>query len=272
MFNKEFSEKNRILSVALASALLIFLCSLIIYVVVCIGNEIKQGRYIGQEIESQNNITISATGEVYAKPDLALASFTVVTEKKTVGEAMRENTEKMNKVVSFVKEQGIKDKDLKTTNFNIYPQYEWRKGETCVPPCPEGKRVLTGYEISQSLQVKIRDLEKIGDIIQGATEKGANQIGDLQFTIDQRDEFEKQAREQAIKEAKDKAKELASQLGVNLVRITSFNEGSTGFRYYDNLSFAESAATPKAMGGGVPQIQTGENKIEVQVVITYEIN
>jgi len=273
MFNERFTGEKRTFIAVAAMVLLVFLCSLTVYVIVGISNKIKQGRYIGQEFESRNSITVSATGEIYAKPDLALASFTVLTEKKTVSEAMEENTEKMNDIVDFMKEQGIDDKDLKTVNFYIYPRYEWLKSADCVPPCPEGKRTLVGYEVSQSLQVKIRDLDKIGDLIQGAAGKGANQAGDLQFTIDRRDELEKQAREEAIEEAKEKAKELASQLGVNLVRITSFNEGG-GLRYYDSFSFSEEAMAPKAagLGGGIPQIQTGENKIEVQVTITYEIN
>ncbi len=269
MLSEKLMEKKGIFIAVFAAVFLIFLCSLTVYVIAGVSNKIKQGRYIGQEFESQNSITVSATGEIYAKPDLALTNFTVLTEKKTVSEAMKENTKKMNDIVAFMKEQGIKDKDLKTTNFYIYPRYEWLKSANCVPPCPEGKRTLVGYEITQSLQVKIRDLDKIGEIIQGATENGANQVGDLQFTIDQRDEVEKQARERAINEAKNKAKELASQLGVNLVRITSFSEGG-GSRYYE--SYAPKLMAADMVGGGAPQIQTGENKIEIQVTITYEIN
>ena len=246
--------------------LTLFLIILTIFVAVSIQNKIKEGRYIGQEIETKNTISVSDTGEIYAKPDLALTTFSVVTEAKTVVVTMSENTEKMNNIIDFMKDEGIEAKDLKTTTFNISPRYEWR--EVCIPPCPSGKRVLVGYEVRQSLQVKIRDMEKIGDVIQGATDAGANQVGNLQFTIDKEDELKKQAREEAIKKAKEKAKELASHLGVNLVRITNFSESGAVPRSYGYLE----EATMAKGGGEAAQIETGENKISVTVTITYEIN
>ncbi len=237
---------------------------LIGWLAVEIINNIKEGEYIGQDIESRNTITVSDSGEIYAKPDLALVTFSVITEAKTVEEAMSKNTEKMNSVIEFVKGEGIEEKDIKTTSFNLYPRYEYHRIENYPYP-PEGKRVLVGYEVRQSLEVKIRDFSKIGKIIQGATEKGANQVSELQFTIDKEDELKSRARAQAIEKAKAKAKELAKQLGVRLVKITHFTESSVLPRPY----FLEKA--PAGMGGETPQIEPGENKIEVNVSITYEI-
>ena len=259
---KHLGEKNKILFTGLLIILSVFLLALTVSTVVSIQNKIKEGKYIGQEIEAKNTITVSDKGEVYARPDLAITTFSVTTEKKTVAEAMKENAEKMNAVIDFIKEQEVEDKDLKTTSFNIYPRYEWHEKTQFYP---QGERVLVGYEVRQSLQVKIRDMDKIGEIIQGATDAGANQVGDLQFTIDDEDEFKKQARGQAIEKAKDKAKELASQLGVKLVRITNFSESGIVPRYY---ALEESVG----IGGEAPQIEVGENKIEVNVTITYEIN
>lgn len=247
--------------------LCIFLIVLTISIGVGIQNKIKAGKYIGQEIETKNTISVSDTGEVFAKPDLAVVSFSVVNEAVTVSEAMTENTEKMNAVIDFIKKQGIEDKDLKTTSFNIYPRYEWRRGTVCLyPPCPGQKRVLVGYEIRQSLKVKIRDMAKIGDIIQGAADSGANQLGDLSFIIDKQDELKKQAREQAIEKAKTKAEELASQLDVRLVRITNFSEsGIAPYPYLAERGLGGTEAVPSL------QIETGENEISVTVTITYEI-
>ena len=171
----------------------------------------------------------------------------------------------MNEIISSMKDAEIKDKDLRTTGFNIYPRYEYYKS-TEVPPYPSGKRVLVGYEVTQEIQVKIRDLQKIGIVIERAITAGADQVGNLQLTIDKQDEFKQQARKQAIEKAKTKAEELASQLDVNLVRITNFTESSFTPRFYS----LEQAA---GVGGGeTPQIEAGENKIEVTVFITYEIN
>ena len=260
---KNLEEKNKILFTGLLIILTVFLLAVTIYTVVSVQNKIKEGRYIGQEIESRNTITVSDKSEVYARPDLGITTFSVVTEKKTVSEALNENTEKMNEIIDSMKEQGVEDQDLKTTSFNIYPRYDWY-GETRF--YPQGRRVLVGYEVRQSLEVKIRDLEKIGEIIQGATDAGANQVGDLQFTIDKEDEFKKQARGQAIEKAQAKAQELASQLGVRLVRIVNFSESGVFPRYY---AFEETLGKG---GDEAPQIEVGENKIEVNVTITYEIN
>lgn len=261
---KHFHPMHKKLFAFFILVLTVFLAALVISTVVDIQNKIKQGRYISPG----TTITVTDTGEIYAKPDLALIDFSVVTEGKTVTETMQKNTEKMNKVINFVKEQGVEAKDLKTTNFNISPRYEWLKLETEIYPYPPGKRVLVGYEVTQTLEVKIRNLDKIGGIIEGATAAGANQVGDLQFTIDEQDELKKQARAQAIEKAKAKAKELVSQLGVKLVRITNFNESAVFPRFYEYaLKAAEAMPAPTA-----PQIETGENKISITVTITYEID
>lgn len=230
---------------------------------VWLGADIKNK--IGESPEVKNAITISASGEVFAKPDLAITNFSVITEAKTVGEALAENTQKMNAVISSLEGEGAADKDLKTTSFNIFPRYEFQKVETEIYPFPPGKRVLVGYEVSQSLQAKIRDLTKVGQIIEKAAAAGANQIGDLQFTIDKEDELKAQARKQAIEKAKVKARELTDSLGVRLGRITSFQESQFGPIFF---GLKEMMPTPAP---GVPQIETGENKIEVAVTITYEI-
>ena len=254
------NNQNKNLIMTLIIVGIILLLSLTVWVNVDIKDRIQK---------TGNTITVYATGEVYTKPDLTITTFSAITEAKTVAEALSENTEKMNDVISFVKAQGVEDKDLKTTSFNIYPRYEYQKIETEIYPYPPGKRVLVGYEVTQSLEVKIRDMTKIGDILQGATDAGANQVGDLQFTIDKEEEFEKQARKEAIEKAKAKAEELAFQLGVNLVKITNFSESSVAPYFYG----LEKAAAPAGLGGGeAPQIETGENKIEVTVTITYEIN
>jgi hypothetical protein len=254
---ENLKEKERCLCATILVILGAFLVTLIVAKAIDIRDKIQI---------TGNTITVSDTGEIYAKPDLALNTFSVITEAKTVAEAMSENTKKMNAVIDFVKGQGVEEKDLKSTSFNVYPRYEYQKVETEIYPYPPGKRVLVGYEVTQSLEVKIRDMEKIGEIIEGATGAGANQVGDLQFTIDKQDELKQQARAEAIKKAKEKAEKLAEQLGVKLVRITNFSESGV-VPYYG----FEKVAAPMAGGAEAPQIETGENKIEVTVTITYEI-
>ncbi len=264
MDNQELKFHQKKILVAFSTVAILVLLLFGMWLGVDIKNKVEEGKYIGQEIQLRNTITVSGKGEIYAKPDLAQVTFSVITEAKTVEEAINENSRKMNQVIEFIKEKGIADKDIKTATFNLYPRYEYHRTESYPYP-PEGKRVLVGYEVHQSLEVKIRDFSKIGQIIQGATQNGANQVGDLRFTIDKEEELRKQARAQAIKEAKEKAKELASQLGISLGKITNFSENAVYPRPY----FLERA--PKGMGEETPQIEPGENKIEVTVSITYEI-
>lgn len=243
--------------------LVITLCIFFIVLIVSTGvdviNKIKESKYIGQNVEQRNTIVVSETGEVYATPDLGIITASVINEAETVAEAMTENTERMNSVINAVKSQGVEDKDIKTTSFNIYPRYRYTEEGY-------GNRILTGYEVVQRLQVKIRDLGKIGSIIQEATDAGANDISGLQLTIDNQDELENQARQQAIEKARVKAEELTSQLGVKLGKIISFNENSFNPYYYDSFAEGIGGAVPVA-----PNIQAGENKISVSVNIIYEI-
>ena len=264
--SQTFKEENRgLLTIFLVVVTLLFL-ALIASTVVGIQNKVKEGRYIGQDIETKNILAVSGTGEVFAKPDVGIVVFSVKTEAGTVAEAMEENTQKMNTIISAMKDRGIEENDLKTASFTISPRYEYRIDRLLEPPTRN--RVLVGYEVSQSLQVKMRDLEKIGDIIQGATDAGANQVGNLQFTIDNQDELKKQARQEAISKAKEKAEEITSQLGVKLVRIVNFRENTISPRFFGLEAFDLAASK----GGPVPQIETGENKISITVTITYEIN
>jgi len=255
------SEKTNKMLTLFILILVIFFIFLTISTIADISNKIKQGRYIGSDAAAKNTISVSDTGEVYVKPDLGIVSFTVKNESQTVAQAMAENSKKMNAVNEAVKKEGVEAKDLKTTNFNIYPRYDYPR---------DGQRILGGYEVTQSLEVKIRNLEKIGQIIEKATSAGANQLGDLNFIIDKEDEFKNQAREQAIKKAKAKAQSLAQQLGIKLLKINSFNEN-----FYMPFYYSDYKMESMGIGGGgsvAPQIETGENKIAVTVNIIYEID
>lgn len=248
----------------------VFLISLTVFTIVATQNKIKQGKYIGQDVIKKNVITVRGQGTVYAKPDIALTTFSVRNEDKNVATAVEQNSKKMNAIIDFMKKQGIQEKDLKTTSFNINPRYEWVSAQGDIWPRPDKTRRLVGYEVTQSLQTKIRDLSKIGDIIQGATSNGANQTGGLRFSIDDQDKLQQDARKQAIDEAKQKAKELSKELGVKLVKITNFVENGNNPQplYYDyGLKKA-----PSSVESSTPQIETGENKVEVNVSISYEIN
>lgn len=241
--------------------LAIFTIVLIVAGIVWIQGKIKENKYVGEGLSNKNTINVTGTGKIYVKPDLALVSLSVVTESTKVIDAQNENAQKMNDVIGFFKNDlGIQDKDLKTTNYDIYPEYTYTK---------DGQRNFLGYKVDQTLEIKIRDLSKVGDVLQGATEKGANEVGSIQFTIEDLEKTKVDARKSAINDAKEKAQTLALQLGVKLGKIVSFYESS-----YTPL-YTPSVMTKEASGlggeGTTPDIQTGENEISVNVSVTYEI-
>jgi len=251
------------IKIVLAILFILFLLVLTGWFFTGILKQIKERETIGGPGNTQNTISVAGTGEIWAKPDVAIIDFSVVSERKNVEEALAENTQKMNKIIETLQNKQISKNDLKTTNFNVYPRYEWyEKSDYSF----SGKRVLVGYEVRQSLQVKIRDLLRTGEIIQAAIQAGANEVGDLHFIIEKEEELKLQARAQAIKQAKEKARDIAQQLAVRLGKIVSFNENSiTPFPYRSSMK------STQAGGADTVQIEEGTNKIEVQVNIVYEI-
>ncbi len=221
-------------------------------------NTLKQSRYIGQDVEKKNSITISGQGKVEAKPDVGVVNLGVLSQAQTVAAAQKDNTDKINKIIKALKDLGIEEKDLKTANYNINPRYNY----------DNGKQTLIGYEVNQSLEVKIRNLDNVGAILSKAAELGANQVGSLNFTFDDPEGLKVEARKKAIDNAKEKASVLASQLGVKLVRIIDFSESSNGNEppvYYSEKALGIGG------GGATPDVQVGENEITANVTITYEI-
>ncbi len=206
----------------------------------------------------QNVITISGKGSIFATPDIGQVVITVAREQKAASDAQREATVAANKVVEFVISKGVKKEDIKT-NYSINPKYNYTK---------DRGQVLTGYEVRQSITLKIRDLDSISGILSGVVERGANEVGNLSFTIDNPDALKAEARVKAIKDAKEKAEALSKDLGVRLGRIINFNEfgGEVPMPMYEKFGFGGDAA-PAAD----PIIMPGQNEIVSNVSITYEI-
>ena len=234
----------------------------------------KEFRFVGSGTTATNTITVSGEGEVFAVPDLATFSVTVLEEAKEVKDAQKVATEKINDIIDYLKAQGVEEKDIKTSSYNVYPKYEWLQ-ETCAAdrPCPPGKQVMNGFEVSQTVEVKVRDTDKAGDLLSGVGNRGVNSVSGLNFTIDDEDALNAEARAKAIADAESKAKELANQLGVSLVRIVGFNENGGGYPIY--MKREALMSVDSGYGGAVsamaPSVPTGENKIVSNVSITYEI-
>lgn len=242
--------------------------------IVQVFTALKEYRFVGSGTTATNTITVSGEGEVFAVPDIAMFSVTIEEEALEVKDAQEEATKKTNDIVAYFKESGILDKDIKTLNYNVYPQYDWvQKSCDRNGYCPGGEQVLRGYSVSQTIEVKVRDTDTAGDLLAGVGSRGATTVSGLSFTIDDEDELHAEARADAIEDAEEKAEELAGQLGVTLVRIVGFSEDGNG--YYPTPYLKREVMTmaaDSAMGGAVaPELPMGENKIQSNVTITYEI-
>jgi uncharacterized protein YggE len=188
---------------------------------------------------------------------------------KTVADAQSKATTKSNAALKAVRDAGVADKDIQTLSYNINPHYEYQSS-TCLAGgyCPPGRSVLTGYDVSQTMQIKVRDLAKAGELFTVIGSLGVDNVNGLTFAVDMPEELRAQARAEAIKKAQAKAESLSSSLGVKLVRIVSFSESNGGIR---PMYFGMGGDMSEAKVAASPEIPTGEQKITSTVSITYEI-
>ncbi len=248
-------------------ALVLLLCA---FLVVTIVGELKEYRYIGSEGTPQNVITVSGDGEVFAAPDVAEFSFSIVEEAKDVKSAQDKATVKTEAALAALKGMGISEKDIKTAGFNAYPKYEFNQIYCITTPCPQGKQEIVGYEVTQTITVKVRNISDSGKAIDAVTTAGASNVSGISFTIDGEDELIREARKQAIDEAREKAEVLARDLDVRLIRIVNFSENGGGMPY-PMLYKADAMSVRAESAQSAPAIPTGENTIRSTVSITYEI-
>jgi uncharacterized protein YggE len=232
---------------------------------------VKEIGYVGGGIAPTNAISVSGTGEVFAVPDTAEFTFTVMEKGDTVSAVQDAATKKANDALDALKQSGVQEKDIKTVAYELQPTYEWQP-VTCVRfPC-DRKQVQTGFSLTQSVRVKVHDLDKAGELLQTVTSKGVQSVSSLTFTIADEEAVRADARKQAIDQARTKADTLASDLGVSLVRIVGFSEnGNYPIMYASDAMKAAPAAMGVAESAPVPSIPAGQNRITSDVTITYEI-
>lgn len=229
-------------------------------------------RYIGAGLPPGNTISVSGYGDATAVPDIATFSFSVVSEKPTVAAAQADATAKANATTAYLKQAGIDEKDIQTSDYSVNPQYDYVQKSCVNGYCPGGEQVLRGYQVRQTTTVKVRDTAKAGELLGGVGGTGATEVSGLQFTFDDPNGIEDEARKEAIADAKAKANELAKQLGVSIVRVVSFNESGSGVPMPYAYGRGGMEVANQAMDSKVaPEISTGQNKVTSNVSVTYEI-
>lgn len=241
--------------------LLTLLGVLLAYATVFLGtlirNNLKDYYHIGQADKLQRTIRVEATGTVTAQPDIAVTTIGMIAEGDTVGEAQQKNTSVMNALIERLKEMNIAAEDIQTANYNIYPRYQYSE---------EDGRLLDGYEVSQSVTVKIRDLSNANAVLALAGDVGANSVSGLDFTIDDREVYLAQARDEALGRIAKKARTLAQSLGVRVVSVVSYDE----FPAQEQPLYARSLSL-EGFGGVAPQVESGSMDVSVNASVVFEI-
>lgn len=205
------------------------------------------------------SITITAEGKTTAAPDTARIDASVVTDGKTADEVQQNNTSVANKVIDYLKSNGVESKDIKTTQYNLYPRYDYYNG----------RQSLAGFSLTQTMEIKIRNLQKVGELITGTVARGANQINSVSYFIDDPESLKAEARSQAFEKARAKAKEVARLAGVKLGDVVTFSESVNGYP----MPIYERAYSAGGYGGGgiSPDTQAGSQDIVVSVSVVFEI-
>lgn len=214
------------------------------------------------------SITVSGEGEVTAKPDVATVSFTIRETAKTVPEAQKAAEAKIKAALKELDVLKVEEKDIKTTSYSVSPQYE------PIPPCtaymcPPQVTKISGYQVAQSVTVKVRKIDQAGEVVGLIGKVNITEISGPDFTVDDMDKAQADAKELAIKEAKEKAETTAKSLGVSLGAITSFSDDQGG--YYPVMYARDAMSVGGAMKAESVTLPQGESVIKSRVTITYTL-
>ena len=226
----------------------------------------------GRSVNESNYRSFSVTGEgmVTTVPDTAQFSVSVVTDGgMNIADTQKKNVDKMNKIIDFVKNQGVDAKDVKTTQYAINPQ---RSYPVCAVDKTCASSQITGYAITQSIAIKTRDTEKVGALLAGVTDNGANSVSDITFVVGDEAKTKGVAREAAIEDGRKQAVSIADAAGFKLGKLTTIYEESP-INGISPMPYAtDKVASSQIMQAPVPTIEPGSNEQKVRMTLTYEIH
>jgi uncharacterized protein YggE len=227
-----------------------------VYVVVKISPPISISSIVSQK---DSLFTVSGEGKVTVVPDIGIVNLGISISRSTVKDTQTEANRVINAISAEVKKMGVDSKDIQTSNYNIYPQYDYRNTTNRI----------TGYQITSTLTITVRDLDKLNSVIDVATANGANTVSGVSLTVnDERlKELNLQAREKAVAEAKIKAESLAKAAGISLGRIINVQESSPS--YPRPMLYATDLKAGLG-GGSETNIQPGSTDIVSSITLSYE--
>jgi len=217
--------------------------------------------------KAENNLNIlssSGTASINAEPDTAVFSLAIETENKLLNQALQENTNKAQKVMSEIKKLIGKDDSIKTTGFNVNPIYNYDNKER--------KSILFGYRVTNRISVKTKKLSDTGKIIDTAIKNGANKADDLDFMIENKEKYSGELLKKASEQAKQKAYATATALGLCIKGInrvsTNFSDETISPYYRGTFSSMEMKSSSD---GAAPPIEAGEVKLNATVSVDFII-
>lgn len=221
---------------------------------------------VAQETKPREaTVIVSGEGEASVAPDMAVLTMAVVREAKTAAEALSANAEAMTAVMNELKSAGIAEKDIQTTDFGVNPLYRQD------PPNSNGgyeAPEIAGYQVTNRLTVRVRNLAELGSVIDRSVKLGANEGGNIVLTNDDPVATVAEARKKAVDDAVAKARALTEAAGVRLGRVVEINEN---FARPMPQPIYRAAAMAKEMSDASTPIASGENSYTVTVNITYAI-
>ncbi len=265
------TEKNKnVLYIAGAVALGTLALAALMYAV-------REVRYMVAQPVGTTFITVTGKGEVQASPDIAEVTFTLRSEAPKVADAQKQIKEKTAAAVGALAELKIEEKDIKTLSYNSYPKYEYKQVVCRAGYCPpSGNPTITGYEVTQTVQIKVRDVDQVGTVFEKLGTLGVSELSGPNFTIDDIEKVKADARGLAIVDAQAKAKVLAEQLELDIIRLTSFDDGSQGSGYpmpmYEKSAYGMGGdSLQSATGNAVNGIMQGENTTTANATLVFEV-
>ena len=213
---------------------------------------------LAAEPAPQPHIMVSGEGEAAVAPDLALISLSVMREAKTAREALDANNDAMAAVISAMKAFGIAERDLQTSGLQISPRYNYTSK-------PDGSQQaeLAACQVTNTLSVRLRDIDKAGEVLDKAVSLGVNQGGNISFANEDPAATVTEARKKAVADAMAKARTLAEAAGVDLGRVLEISDQDT--------RPAPMPIEAKAFDAAAVPIQAGENAYRVHVTVTFEL-
>ncbi len=236
----------------------ILLVYLIFYIGTLINNNLKQNHYIGLAPKQERTISVAGYGKINGSNDIAVTTIGYTNTSTDIGQAQAVNKKVMDAIMADLKKMKIDEKDMQS-NYSIFPAYDYTNS---------GKQFL-GYQVTNKLTVKIRNLNNVQNILSLAGKYSVNQISGLSFTMDDNDNLKSQARIKALSDANKKAKVIAHYLGVNLGQAVSYGEyESSKGGYYP---VANSLAEGLGRGSEISSIAGGSSDVEMNVNVVYEI-